>query len=649
MCGFAGHINKNLDQVDPFMIKKMMQLQQHRGPDDSGLALFSLNEKISLSYNQNDLENLDIKDDISKLNGGIGFNRLSVIDVSKNGHQPMANKDNTIYIMFNGEIYNAFQLKNELIDKDYNFKSKTDTEIILALYEKYGLEFTLKKLNGMFAICILDLKKNEIFLARDRFGIKPIYYISNEEFFSFSSEVKSFLAINNFQFKLNKEHLSEYFIFKYLAPPNTLVCGVNLLQPGEYLIFKDSEIKKKIYFDFQNFDKEIDNEDNKLEVLEEKLKLSVKSQLMSDVNLGCQLSGGIDSSLITLFAKKFTKKLETFSILFEDKNLSEKSYIKKVINELDLMNFSSEFDYKNFYNDLCNSIWSFDAPLSQINSTGVYNLAKLAKPKVKVLLTGEGADETHGGYPRFTRIIFFHLINKILKKSSVLSNIVSKKFKIFEFNKIFSLDLNDIIILSSSVHSYKDISNLLPKINLLNGLDSRRNMIRLINLPNKHKSLIYEMKTYMHDLLIRADKMTMAHSIENRVPFLDNNLVKYSLSYLINSNFDYSVYPNINKNTKKYLKKISTKYFGKSFSYRTKSGFSFPLKKILKSSEFRKSIEDEIIPQIKMNNLYDFRNIIKIWKNIDLSSSTELELLFSIITFEIWLKKYKVNIDNLKI
>ena len=131
MCGFAGHINKNLDQVDPFMIKKMMQLQQHRGPDDSGLALFSLNEKISLSYNQNDLENLDIKDDISKLNGGIGFNRLSVIDVSKNGHQPMANKDNTIYIMFNGEIYNAFQLKNELIDKDYNFKSKTDTEIIL--------------------------------------------------------------------------------------------------------------------------------------------------------------------------------------------------------------------------------------------------------------------------------------------------------------------------------------------------------------------------------------------------------------------------------------------------------------------------------------------------------------------------------------
>ena len=642
MCGFVGYINKNLDQVDPLMIKKMMQLQQHRGPDDSGLALFSSNDKLSLTYNQNDLETLNTKNDISKYNGGIGFNRLSVIDITKNGHQPMSNEDKTIYITFNGEIYNAFQLKDEFISANYNFKSKTDTEIILVLYEKYGLEFTLEKLNGMFAICILDLRNNQIFLARDRFGIKPLYYIINEYFFSFSSEIKSFLAINNFQFKLNKEHLSEYFIFKYLTPPNTLVSGVNLLQPGEYVVFKDNEIKKKIYFDFQNFDKEIYNEDNKLEVLEEKLKLSVKSQLMSDVNLGCQLSGGIDSSLITLFAKKFTKKLETFSILFKDKNLSEESYIKKVVNDLDLMNFSSEFDYKNFYNDLCNSIWSFDAPLSQINSIGVYNLAKLAKPKVKVLLTGEGADETHGGYPRFTRINFFHLLNKILKKSIILSNIVSKRFKIFEFNKIFSLDLNDIIILSSSVHSYKDISNLLPKMNLLNGLDSRRNMIRLINLPNKQKSLIYEMKTYMHDLLIRADKMTMAHSIENRVPFLDNNLIEYSLSYLVNSNFDYSVYSNINKNTKKYLKKISTKYFGKSFSYRAKSGFSFPLKKILKSSEFRKSIEEEIIPQIKLNELYDYKNIVSIWKNIDKSKNSELELIFSIITFEIWLKKFKV-------
>ena len=554
----------------------------------------------------------------------------------------MANKDKTIYITFNGEIYNAFQLKNELIDLNYNFKSKTDTEIILILYEKYGLEYTLKKLNGMFAICILDLRKNQIFLARDRFGIKPLYYIFNKKFFSFSSEIKSFLAIKNFKFKLNKEHISEYFIFKYLAPPNTLVSEVNLLPPGEFIVFENNHIIKKTYFDFQNFSQKIDTRANKLDVLEEKLKLSVKSQLMSDVNLGCQLSGGIDSSLVTLYANNYTKKLDTFSFLFKEENLSEETYIKKITDDLEVKNYSLEFNYKNFYKDLSSCIWFFEAPLSQINSTGVFNLAKLAKPKVKVLLTGEGADETHGGYPRFTRINFFHLLNKILKKSIILSNIVSKRFKIFEFNKIFNLDLNDIIILSSSVHSYKDISNLLPKMCLLNGLDSRRNMINKIHLPNKHKSLIYEMKTYMHDLLIRADKMTMAHSIENRVPFLDNNLVEYSLSHLANSNFGYSYFSNVTKKTKKYLKKISTKYFGKSFSYRAKSGFSFPLKKILKSSEFRKSVEDEIIPQIKLNELYDFKNIISIWKNIDKSTSSELELIFSIITFEIWLKNFKV-------
>lgn len=646
MCGFVGYINRNLDTIDPFMVKKMMLLQQHRGPDDSGLALFSSNNKFSITYNQKDLKNLNIKDDISKLNGGVGFNRLSIIDVTTNGHQPMANENKTIYITFNGEIYNAFELKKELIDSNYNFKSKTDTEIILILYEKYGLEFTLKKLNGMFAICILDLRKNQIFLARDRFGIKPLYYIFNENFFSFSSEIKSFLAITNFEFKLNQEHLSEYFIFKYLAPPNTLVNEVNLLQPGEIILFENNKIEKKIYYDFKNLNKKIDTKDNKLKKLEEMLEISVKSQLMSDVNLGCQLSGGIDSSLITFYAKKFTKKLETFSILFKEKSLSEESYIKKIINDLNLINYSSEFNYKNFYNDLCNSIWFFDAPLSQINSVGIFNLSKLAKQKVKVLLSGEGADEIHGGYPRFTRIKFFNLLNKILKKNLLPSSIISKRFKIFEFNKIFNLNLNDIIILLSSFHSFKNISKLIPKIDLSNALNVRRKIIDKIDLPNKEKNLIYEMKTYMHELFIKQDKMTMAHSIENRVPFLDNSLVEYTLSNLSNSNFDYSYFPNIAKNTKKYLKEIASKYFGRPFAYRPKEGFSFPLKKILKNKHFRNSIEIEIIPRIKSNNLYDLKNIMKIWDNIDISSTSELELLFSIINLEIWLKKFKVELNN---
>ncbi len=642
MCGFAGYINKNLNPINPLMIKKMIHLQEHRGPDDKGLALFSLNKKESVSYDENDINNLKTSIENYDFNGGIGFNRLSIIDVSNNGHQPMSNKDKSIYIMFNGEVYNAFQLKKELIESDYKFNSKTDTEIILILYEKYGLEYTLKMLNGMFAICILDLKKKKIFLARDRFGIKPLYYIKNENFFSFSSEIKSFLAIDNFKFKLNKEHLSEYFIFKYLAPPNTLINEINLLPPGEFIVFENNKINKETYYDFQNNLEKSLTEEKKLMELEKKLELSVNSQLMSDVNLGCQLSGGIDSSLITLFAKNNKKKLDTFSIVFNEKNFSEENYIKKVVKDLGVKNYSLEFKYKNFYNDLCNCIWSYEAPLSQINSVGVYNLAKLAKSQVKVLLTGEGADETHGGYPRFTRFNFFNLINKMIKKKLIPSVFINKIFKLFEFNKIFNLDLNDIMILSSSVHYHKDISNLIPKINLSKGLDVRRKTIKSINLPNKYKSLVYEMKTYMHDLLIRADKMAMAHSIENRVPFLDNDLVEYSLSNLANSNFDYSFFPNINKNTKKYLKKISTKYFGKSFSYRYKSGFSFPLKKIFKSTYFRDPIEDEIIPSIKSNNLYNFKNIKIIWENIDNSSNSELELLFSIIAFEIWLKKFKV-------
>ena len=166
MCGFAGYINKNLNPINPLMIKKMIHLQEHRGPDDKGLALFSLNKKESVSYNENDINNFKTSIENYNFNGGIGFNRLSIIDVSNNGHQPMSNKDKSIYIMFNGEIYNAFQLKKELIESDYKFNSKTDTEIILILYEKYGLEYTLKMLNGMFAICILDLRKKKNFFSK---------------------------------------------------------------------------------------------------------------------------------------------------------------------------------------------------------------------------------------------------------------------------------------------------------------------------------------------------------------------------------------------------------------------------------------------------------------------------------------------------
>ena len=203
------------------------------------------------------------------------------------------------------------------------------------MYEKYGLEFTLKKLNGMFAIYILDLNKNQIFWQEIDLELS-LFIIFLMKIFSFSSEIKSFLAINNFKFKLNKKHISEYFIFKYLAPPNTLISEINLMLPGELIVFEMNQIKKKIYFDFQNYSEKIDYNNNKSEILKEKLKISVKSQLMSDVNIGCQLSGGINSSLVTLFAKNYTEKLDTFSVLLKKNYL--KKFIKKVTDDYNIKN-----------------------------------------------------------------------------------------------------------------------------------------------------------------------------------------------------------------------------------------------------------------------------------------------------------------------
>ena len=265
-----------------------------------------------------------------------------------NGHQPMASPDEKVLLTLNGEIYNAFDYTQELTDWGYTFKSKTDTEVVLALYLKYGFQGMLDRLNGMFAIVIVDLREGRQYIARDRFGIKPMYYIYNHEVFAFSSELKSFKYLENFQFQLNESQLSEYLIFRNNLT-GTLFKEIQSLEPGHYLSFTHKDgLKKHRYFDINKYTRTA-NSDSDLEAtgkeLEEWLGKSVKSQLMSDVKLGCQLSGGIDSSLVTWFANNNSDKgqFESVSIVFDDPRFSEEKYIDQVaetITELMPINFN---------------------------------------------------------------------------------------------------------------------------------------------------------------------------------------------------------------------------------------------------------------------------------------------------------------------
>jgi asparagine synthase (glutamine-hydrolysing) len=307
MCGITGYININKKPIkDTSVILDMLRAQKHRGPDDSGIRTFNLSTGESVEVSALKSAPVD-----GGFYGVLGFNRLSILDLSSNGHQPMSSPDQKVLLTLNGEIYNSFDFKEELTKWGFNFKSTSDTEVVLALYLKYGLDGLLERLNGMFAIVIADLRSNSLYIVRDRFGIKPMYYVSAGDTFAFSSELKSFRYIENFKFTLVEEQLDEYLLFRNNLR-GTLFKDIQSLEPGHYLTFSHSGgLIKTLYFDINNYKRSDEVSGTTAEYgvkVEEWLSKSVQSQLMSDVKLGCQLSGGIDSSLVTWLANRNSGK-----------------------------------------------------------------------------------------------------------------------------------------------------------------------------------------------------------------------------------------------------------------------------------------------------------------------------------------------------
>ena len=628
MCGIAGYIRLNNKPIgDTTSIASMLQVQKHRGPDDSGIRAFSLRCAESKAVATHGQQPVD-----ERFEGVLGFNRLSILDLSMNGHQPMVSPDNKVLLTLNGEIYNAFDYKDELESWGYRFKSTTDTELVLALYLKYGFEGMLIRLNGMFAIVVADLNLGEVFIARDRFGIKPMYYLLTDDEFAFSSELKSFRFLENFGFDLDTDKLDEYIVFRNILT-GTLLKSISSLQPGHYLTFNHNDgLRNRLYFDINDYSRTepgANGIDHYSEQLEMWLGRSVSSQLMSDVKLGCQLSGGIDSSIVTWLANRDSTRgnFETVSIVFGDTSYSEEQYIDQVTDTLSLTSHKFLLDSDYYFDNIEKVTWHLETPINHPNTVAIYKLSQRAKEYVTVLLSGEGADEVFGGYDRFYNTGYPFALRKLLHE---MKKSLRHPLSFIEyFNPV------NRAVLAACFVTPQLAGNLLPGFSSIRALEERQFLYNSLSGSSFDRQVKYEIRSFLPDLLIRQDKMSMAHSIENRVPFLDNEVVAKSFSipekYLLQRSTPEG------RNAEKYLlKRIASIPFGSGFAFRSKMGFGIPLRNFFTNKRFFEYLNDKILPGIKRRSLFNHKAACNWMGDVKSMKYHELDALWVLVAFEVW-------------
>lgn len=628
MCGFTGYFNLN-DQKETgnHIIRQMLSIQKHRGPDDSGI--------VAINTKDRSFENVSIAQDVNFKNPSdliFGFNRLSILDLSPMGHQPMISPNGKVILMMNGEIYNAFDYKPELEQKGYTFKSTSDTEVILHLYSEYGMEKMISMLNGMFAMAIYDLEMDTLFLARDRFGIKPLYILQEEGRLAFGSEMKSFKPLPGFKFESDFSKLDEFLLFRNVIN-DTLFRNITNCIPGTYLSIKNGEIKSHVYYELNNEGTQTIPNGDAGNQLENALKKSVDSQMISDVKLGCQLSGGVDSSLVSYFAAESLHEgnLETISIIFKDQRFSEEKYIDKVAKQLDLKAHKYEMNAQYYFDVLEKAIWHFEHPLNHPNTIGIYLLSQEAKKHVTVLLSGEGADECLAGYSRFIRALQFPFF-----KREFLGGLKRNSKFAFEYLGYF-VNPKKRIVMETAFGSLATAHSLKSDFKLDKAISERLSTFNKLKGNTNLKQRKYELLTYLPDLLMRQDKMSMAHCIENRVPFLDNDMVSTSL----NISGDLLVTKHNGKEQNKVLlKDICASKFGEDFAYRDKMGFGIPLREFFSSEVFKQKWDSKIAPGIQKRGLFELTELNSWIKNIANASSDQMDAIWLMLGFELWAQHY---------
>ncbi|NLK93683.1 MAG: asparagine synthase (glutamine-hydrolyzing) [Clostridiales bacterium] len=612
MCGICGIVGENNNKSN--IINKMMEKIKHRGPDDEG-KYFS--DEIAL-----------------------GFRRLSIIDL-EHGAQPMFNENKDIAIVFNGEIYNYKEIKKELTEKGHIFSSESDTECIIHGYEEYGVNI-LDHLRGMFAFAIWDERYNKLFATRDFFGIKPFYYSIIDNNLIFSSEIKSILEYDDYKKELNEEALDGYLSFQYSVLEETFFKNIFKLLPGHYLIFQDGKLEIKEYFNptlepVKKFD--ISDSVNKIDNV---IKDSINRHLISDVEVGTLLSSGIDSSLVT---KEFKGK-KTFTVGFNDnkRDYNEVDYAKRLSEDLKKENYSRNINSEEFFNVIPKVMYYMDEPLGDSSAIALYFLNEEASKRIKVVLSGEGADELFGGYNIYKEpnsLAPFRFLPEYLKKS--LGKFASKiPYNIKGKNYLIrgSKTLEDRFIGNAYIFSEEEKRKVLKRKtdNNINYSITHKYYNETRDLDEVSKMQYIDLNLWLPgDILLKADKMSMANSIENRVPFLDIEVYKVAKRLNVNE----KIY---NGSTKLALRQVARKYLPEDVANKKKLGFPVPIRVWIKEEKYYNIIQNEF----KCNTAKSFFNsdyLLKLLEDHKNRKTDNSRKIWTIYCFIIWYKVYFENLD----
>lgn len=597
MCGIVGAISLEAKSICVDYAKPMTDKISHRGPDDAGYLFFHTgsrhnNDRLSFFQNLTDDKFKNIDDMLPTIESNsikrelylhdydlfLGHRRLAILDISYAGHQPMSDLSKNIWIVYNGEIYNFQEIRNELIKIGHKFKSHTDTEVIIYAYIEWG-EKCIEKFNGMFSFCIYDNLKKRIILARDRYGIKPLYYhLTKNNTLIFASEIKSILEYKDYESKIDKEALLEYFTFQNIFTNKTFHKNIQILEPGHFLDInlKTKDIKNIKFWDFNFKEENFKDEKECIEELDRLLTQAVKRQLVADVPIGSYLSGGLDSGSIVAIASKNIPWLNTFTVGFDlnSTNGIELGFDERAKSEYMSYKFKTEhyeMVLKSGDMERCLSDFAYHLEEPRVGqSYPNYYAAKLASKFSKVVLGGTGGDELFAGYPWR----YYKAVNNINFDDYI------DKYYGFWKRLLPNKDLKDLFRPIA-----KDVENVWTRdifSNIFINKETKQTPEEYIN-----DSLYFEAKTFLHGLLVVEDKLSMAHSLETRVPFLDNDLVdfvqkipvKFKLKNLKSViNVDENTIGKLQKTNdgKIILRKAMKKYIPSEINDAIKQGFSSP-------------------------------------------------------------------------
>src|SRR5687768_4389436 len=527
MCGINGiaFSSRSGRTVSRPQLEAMRDVIRHRGPDDEGIFI--------------------------DRNVGLGHRRLSIVDVAA-GHQPMTNEDGTLHIIYNGEIYNHAEFREWLESRGHVYKTHCDTETILHLYEEHGVD-CVEHLRGMFAFAIWDQRKQELFIARDRLGVKPLYYFhADDGSLYFGSEIKTIFAADALKPELNYAALPDYLANHAPSGETTLFGGVKRLLPGHTLVWRDGKINIKRYWDV-SFVKAKDEGFSDKDYIEQSTVLfrtSVKLRLMADVPIGMFRSGGIDSSAIAaMMSGMVDEPIKTFSVAFREREANELVYARLVADKYKTDHHEILVSPEDFFAALPNLIWHEDEPLAHPSSVALYFVSHLASQNVKVVLTGEGSDELLAGYARYKKTVFnleFGARYQSLTTAGIRKTIQSGIAGMSPGSKlrqklsrtflaltpdIESIYFDNFAVFPRSMHAALLTAETRDHVGHSDPYAEVKTLLEQTDAQSLLDRLLYaDIKTYLHELLMKQDQMSMAASIESRVPFLDHKLVEFTAS-----------------------------------------------------------------------------------------------------------------------